>query len=321
MNHVIERRRNLTFPARRPAPHRVVRALRRLWGLAATPFLLGAARLYGAPGLAVRIHCMGLGARAMASGHLRRGLTLIDNPMDSLRYFELDVALKAVGQRRLLRYLDVSSPRLLPVMILRRHPDLVADLLNPITDDLRETAATLAALGLGKRCRLSGALIENVDYPEQSFDLITSISVIEHIADDSRAIARMWSLLRPGGSLLITVPCARESCEEYTSLDEYGLLAKDRDGYVYWQRYYDEAALSQRIFSITGQPTKVEIFGEKRPGSYDENVRQKRIDQSYPYWREPLMMGREYRRFARLEQLPGMGVIAMEFIKPSHNPS
>lgn len=38
------------------------------------------------------------------------------------------------------------------------------------------------------------------------FDLVTCISVLEHIHDHNRAVKMMFSLLRPGGRLLLTFP-------------------------------------------------------------------------------------------------------------------
>ena len=35
----------------------------------------------------------------------------------------------------------------------------------------------------------------------------------------------------------------------------------------------------------------------------------------YPFWRESLMMGKEYRDFERIRDLPGLGVVVMEFVK------
>jgi SAM-dependent methyltransferase len=41
-----------------------------------------------------------------------------------------------------------------------------------------------------------------------TYDLITSISVIEHIPDVERALAEMYRCLKPGGRLLVTTDCA-----------------------------------------------------------------------------------------------------------------
>jgi hypothetical protein len=37
--------------------------------------------------------------------------------------------------------------------------------------------------------------------------------------------------------------------------------------------------------------------------------------QRNPFCREPYMMGREYRYFESIDELPGMGVIGLEFRK------
>jgi hypothetical protein len=36
----------------------------------------------------------------------------------------------------------------------------------------------------------------------------------------------------------------------------------------------------------------------------------------YPIWRESYMMADEYKMFSSIEELPGEGVIMLEFIKP-----
>lgn len=313
---LVANKRYLTFPAPEPRASTPRRVVRYLWSLVVLPVALFTAWLRGAPGLGIRIRCIAFGLRALVSGEPRLAFLLIANPMDSFRYFELDFVSRATSQMRADRYLDVSSPRLAPLTIIDRHPGLTVDLLNPIASDLSDTLKLARALAMDNRCRASTRSIEDASYADETFDLISSISVVEHIPDDSQAIARMWRLLKPGGLLLITVPCAREACEEFANLDEYGLLEKDGDGFVYWQRYYNEAELAQRIWSITGRPLRASVYGEAKPGTYDASVLEKRTRAHYPYWWEPVVMARDYRRFDSIGQLVGMGVIAMEFVKP-----
>ncbi|HEV7660401.1 MAG TPA: methyltransferase domain-containing protein [Allosphingosinicella sp.] len=314
--HAIDAKRYIRFPARGPRLTPVRRIMRSALGLLLLPFVLIVASLRGTPGMAVRMRCILLGLRALLRGKWRPAFQLIANPMDSVRYFELAFVRDLALRGKPSAYLDVSSPRLVPLMIVDADEALVADIINPIAGDLAETRSLAEVLRLADRCRTRQTFIEDADYRADSFDLITSISVVEHIPDDSGAIAQMWRLLRPGGRLLLTLPCALAACEEYTNLDEYELFDTGGDGFVYWQRYYDEAALSARIWSVTGPPREMRIYGEKVSGLYDANVLRKRTDPGYPFWWEPLMMARDYRRFDRLDQLPGMGVVAMEFVKP-----
>ncbi|MBV9817425.1 MAG: class I SAM-dependent methyltransferase [Solirubrobacterales bacterium] len=70
--------------------------------------------------------------------------------------------------------------------------------------ELNEDAAALA------RSRGHGEVrvgrLEELPWPDASFDLITCLDVIEHTADDRAALAELRRVCRPGGRLLVTVP-------------------------------------------------------------------------------------------------------------------
>jgi SAM-dependent methyltransferase len=201
-------------------------------------------------------------------------------------------------------------------MLALEKRQLQAELLNPHIVDLEKTRLLSKTLGLELRCHADPYLIEAAPFDPLSFDVITCISVVEHIPDDHRAVQKMWNLLTPGGHLILTVPCAAQAREELIDQDEYGLLESNEDGFFFFQRYYDQELLSKIFFAITGKPSRFAVYGEKVPGSYDRNQRRKRGDPDYPLWREPYMMGQEYGYFSSVDELPGVGVIAMEFVKP-----
>jgi hypothetical protein len=140
--------------------------------------------------------------------------------------------------------------------------------------------------------------------------------VLEHILADSTAIEMMWSLLCPGGRLILTLPCMAQPLEQYISRNGYGVLSPGYDGYTFWQRYYDEERLNSVIFNITGAPTKMVVYGERKYGLFYRNQSMKRLlGRYYPYWRESYMMAKEYRYFKTVAELPGEGVVMLEFIK------
>jgi SAM-dependent methyltransferase len=277
------------------------------------------AALHSAPGLRTRGQCFTLGLRLLlfrkAPCSLETVVRLLLVPMDSTRYFEFDYVRRALAKGPVARYLDVSSPRIVPVMLLREQPTLVAELLNPHARDLADTREMTDAAGLAARCHLHGCVIADAPFSAASFDVITCISVLEHIPQDTQALEKMWTLLKPGGLLVLTVPCMARACEQYIDHDQYGLLAKDSEGFVFWQRFYDSRLLRERVFDVLGTPASSEIFGEKIAGSYALNAQRQRRVHGYPFWREPYMMAREYRYFDTVEELPGEGVIGMTFIK------
>ncbi|HUF37490.1 MAG TPA: class I SAM-dependent methyltransferase, partial [Anaerolineales bacterium] len=47
---------------------------------------------------------------------------------------------------------------------------------------------------------------ETLPFPDRSFDLILSHEVIEHVADDRRAVEEMARTLKPGGRLVLFCP-------------------------------------------------------------------------------------------------------------------
>jgi hypothetical protein len=109
--------------------------------------------------------------------------------------------------------------------------------------------------------------------------------------------------------------CASEVFEEYLNINEYGILETGKDGFVYGQRFYDENLVESLIFQILGQPGRMRIHGEKWQGSFVMNRAEKNQNPLYPFWRESLMMGKEFRYFESVWEMPGLGVIAMEFVK------
>ncbi|HEY7412448.1 MAG TPA: methyltransferase domain-containing protein [Vicinamibacteria bacterium] len=308
-----------------PVP-RVLTPAERLWlgvrGAALLPIALARARRLNVPGLRWHAVAMRLGLRLLARRTVRwQSLyRLMFFPLDSTRYFEFDflggaAEAGAAEAGAACRYLDVSSPRLLPLGLLWERPGWSATLLNPHLPDLELTKAMAEGLGFGARCRTISSSIAEAPLEPGSFDLITCMSVLEHIPRDGEALEAMWRLLRPGARLLLSVPCAARAFEQSIDRNEYGLLAPEADGFVFWQRFYDEDGLRARIFSVTGPPVRQAVYGETEPGAFARNAQAKRSDPAYPFWREAVMMGREYAVFPSVPALPGEGVAAMELVK------
>ena len=57
---------------------------------------------------------------------------------------------------------------------------------------------------------------------------MTCVSVLEHIPGDVAAVRTMWSLVKPGGVLLLTLPCMSQASEQYIDYDEYGFCWRRR---------------------------------------------------------------------------------------------
>lgn len=84
---------------------------------------------------------------------------------------------------------------------------------GPLVDYLRRTAKSAALSEYfanaepgssrnGVRCED----VQRLTYADASFDLVTHTEVLEHVPDDARAFAELHRVLRPGGTMLFTVP-------------------------------------------------------------------------------------------------------------------
>lgn len=310
MNRVEVKLAEAMRAARRAAGHEEARPL--AWRVLATGAYLGAAALLGGPGIAVRVRLGLLGLQSLRAGERDLAYDLLFQPMDSVRYFEFEFARNAISKigSRSRRYLDLSSPRLFPLTTLLRFPELHGTLSNPDEQDLAATRRHASSLGLhGVRFLRCGA--EEI---EGAFDVITSLSVFEHIPDDRAAVEAIWRHVEPGGRLVVSVPCAREAFEEYVDFDPYGLGAPEAHGFYFGQRFYDEELLAT-TFAACGRPSATAVFGEKRAGVFVQD----RLAKASGRWnaaREPLAMATAWRRFDRIDDLPGLGVVGLVFDKP-----
>lgn len=281
-------------------------------------FYCMAASLRGVPGISLHFRIIWLGVRLLFSKKIASNIAkeIMNYPIDSVRYFEFDFVWRALTSYESIgQYLDISSPRMLSIALLDKYGEIKADIVNPDTSDLQATISIVRAFDFEQRCVFHNKLVEELNF-EETFDTAVSISVLEHIPgqSDHLAVKKIWKMLKPGGRLLVTVPCCNEAFEEYYNINQYGLLHTEEDMY-FGQRFYDEALLEERFFSVTGKPVKYSVYGEKKLGLYDVLRHSKLSQPSYPIWQEPYIMGQIFTYFNSISEMPGIGVIAMEFIK------
>jgi ubiquinone/menaquinone biosynthesis C-methylase UbiE len=72
---------------------------------------------------------------------------------------------------------------------------------------------------------------EFLDCPDASFDCVISIEVLEHVGDVRKAAQEIVRVLKPGGTALVTTPCANRYSLEWVKNCVSGGLQPSRDGY------------------------------------------------------------------------------------------
>jgi ubiquinone/menaquinone biosynthesis C-methylase UbiE len=180
---------------------------------------------------------------------------------------EYQLTVDALRPLRGCRVLDIGSPKL-PALLVAR--DRTCELYATDIRDyfIAPTAEFLTRMGLGDRLG-RGVYLQVQDarclsYDDASFDRVYSISVLEHIPDhgDSEAIREIARVLKPGGTLTLTVPFnARGYYEEFVSGDVYERSAEKKG--TFYQRHYHFDSLMERLVEASGLILEdMRFFGE-----------------------------------------------------------
>ncbi|MEQ8439987.1 MAG: class I SAM-dependent methyltransferase [Ilumatobacter fluminis] len=129
----------------------------------------------------------------------------------------------------------------------RRGARVVA--LDYAADEVVETRDTLAAMveqGEITPDRLIGVLqgdATRLPFPDDTFDVVITSEVLEHIQDDVAAISEMVRVLKPGGRFAATVPAWSPEVVNWKLSDEYH-APKSVGGHV---RIYTKTELRAKL--------------------------------------------------------------------------
>ncbi|HXG75213.1 MAG TPA: class I SAM-dependent methyltransferase [Gaiellaceae bacterium] len=180
---------------------------------------------------------VGLGLRHLTRhGYLREAVVRTVIPLDPVRYVELPWALRALAAVPGERVLDLASPKLLAVALARSGVHVTS------VDELPPEIEAWRRLTRGERnLELVVADGRALPFADASFDHATSISVLEHVADDgdATALGELARCVRPGGRIAITLPFARRAWDEYRREAAYVDRGGDERGH-FFQRWYDD---------------------------------------------------------------------------------
>jgi predicted SAM-dependent methyltransferase len=191
-------------------------------------------------------------------------------------------------------------------------------MINPDPHDIASTGEIVSLLQV-KGFTTKQATIKELDESNR-YNAIWSISVIEHIAGengDSDAVEKMFSLLGPGGRLILTLPVGREHLIQKRGEDIYSTGSPvSEDGLRFFQRVYDVRSIKERLVNVVGRtPTVCRWFGEKVSGNYAEYEKRWIKDGIRVTAADSWRIARDYQEYERWDDMPGVGVCGLVFDK------
>jgi SAM-dependent methyltransferase len=179
--------------------------------------------------------------RSILAGDVTNGLKLAIASVGYWRFFPDAMVLRVARQMAPSRILDISSPKLISLILAADYDILAVDLDDPQLES--RWARTAHLLGRGRFShRLEDACRLRV--PDSHYPFVYSLSVIEHIPGDgdTRAMQEIARVLAPGGMALVEVPLRYQYKELFRKYDSKGFpLPEER----FYERHYSPASLSR----------------------------------------------------------------------------
>lgn len=203
-------------------------------------------------------------------------------------------------------YLDISSPRVVPYFLVRYLRLEHATLCNPDAADLSESRRSV-----GRGDTKIAFLPVRLEEISGKFDLITSVSVVEHVspAQTREFMSKLAALLAPGGLCLLTFPCARSEIVEYRGQDPYTTQAFDeKQGAYFFQKYFTPELVEREILPSFDAIVANKVFGEGEKGQFWKYEEANFAAPRYASSHDRKVISNMFSEFRSIGDLPGVGV-------------
>ena len=194
----------------------------------------------------------------------KRMLAHLVNPIDCTRYTEFAYLFSCFGGGlKDLYILDVSSPHTLAYMLSRENKVVKTNIDAGERKFIRESA----------RLRFSAEDALALSFPDETFDLTYSVSVIEHIylryAD---AVGEMLRVTKKGGYLYLTFPVSAAQAEEWLPYPVYPAQKRTEKGFFFQYRFGEKEMNGLLASLADAEVVSSSVYWERAGGGYDAMV-------------------------------------------------
>lgn len=133
------------------------------------------------------------------------------------------------------------------------------------------------SIGLKNGLKIHHGTLETVDLPKKSYDLVILIQTVEHVAEPTTLLEQIYSLMRPGGRLVIVT-------DNTDSLDFTIFNKRHWGGYHFPRHWYlFNKSTMARLAEKTGFELE-KLTTQVSPVNWTYSVRNKLVDRNSPDW-------------------------------------
>ena len=191
-------------------------------------------------------------------------------PIDATRYTEFGVLLKFLKKTNRIsnknyKVLDISSPFILSYYFHNKGFETVkTDINHEENKYIRDK----------KNLSFKTENATSLSFADNTFDLVYSISVVEHIYKDyMKAIGEMIRVARKEGIIYVTFPVSKEHKEEWLGYKAYPSQTEEK-GRFFFQYRFDRNDVTdiKKFISKSADIVSSDIYWEGKTGNYDKLV-------------------------------------------------
>lgn len=192
-------------------------------------------------------------------------------------------------------------------------------MVNPDSSDLEESRRIARFVKNRENLEFSADVDGTcLPFADNSFDMATSISVIEHLPDDgdSAMMGELARVVRPSGRIIISFPVKPVFDNEYRRIDHYNLRRDaGEDGMFFFQRFYDVQSISKRILSPLGIAEEGRQYWAETPVGWFQEYERKWMKEGLTQTvNDPELMSKHFSECGGGHPMDRMGVCCMTLI-------
>lgn len=197
----------------------------------------------------------GFSLNGIRAAGIKRAIGFFLQPIENWsRYPEIDTVRKCLGDLTGKKVLDLGSPKMIGFLLAynQRATFLLTDIWDLAVKEIKALQERTKTKLKGSITLKTADLTNLESIKNQEFDVIYSVSVVEHIESLSairKGLEEMDRVTKDGGIIVISVPIRASYDKEFHQNGVYGQISAA--GGTFFSHYFDKKMITDLFFSCS----------------------------------------------------------------------